>query len=76
MAFVNMLGVIAGSLGIISFGLDRFGGEGSHSGSTIKVAVALDGPQLSNSAGDLPDVYVSIDIPPLPNCGIMQLTPL
>ncbi|OAL62093.1 hypothetical protein A7C99_6668 [Trichophyton rubrum] len=51
MAFVRILGIIAGSLGIISFGLDRFGGEGSHSGSTIKVAVALDGPQLSNSAG-------------------------
>ncbi|EGD95284.1 hypothetical protein TESG_02773 [Trichophyton tonsurans CBS 112818] len=58
MAFVNMLGIIAGSLGIISFGLDKFSGESSHSGSTIKVAVALDGPQLSNSAGDLPDVRV------------------
>ncbi|OAL72147.1 hypothetical protein A7D00_3145 [Trichophyton violaceum] len=51
MAFVRMLGIIAGNLGTIPFGLDRFGGEGSHSGSTIKVAVALDGPQLSNSAG-------------------------
>lgn len=68
MAFVNMLGIIAGSLGIISFGLDKFSGESSHSGSTIKVAVALDGPQLSNSAGDLPDVYVLIDISSLSNC--------
>ncbi|KAK2858417.1 hypothetical protein FQN49_004753 [Arthroderma sp. PD_2] len=56
MALVNMLGIISSILGIISFGLDKFAPGSHHSGSTIKVVVALDGPQLSNSGGDLPDV--------------------
>ncbi|KAF3484343.1 uncharacterized protein GIQ15_03667 [Arthroderma uncinatum] len=58
MALVNMLGIISGALGIISFGLDQFAPGSDHSGSIIKVAVALDGPQVSNSGGDLPNVRV------------------
>ncbi|EGD93027.1 hypothetical protein TESG_00584 [Trichophyton tonsurans CBS 112818] len=54
---VNAIGVISGLLTIFSFGEDHFGKE-VHSGSTIKVAVALDGPQISNAGGDLPDVRI------------------
>lgn len=63
---VNAIGVISGLLTIFSFGEDHFGKE-VHSGSTIKVAVALDGPQVSNAGGDLPDVYVTF-----PTCWLLN----
>ncbi|KAK2836074.1 hypothetical protein FQN49_006709 [Arthroderma sp. PD_2] len=58
---VNAIGVLSGLLTIFSFGEDHFGQE-VHSGSTIKVAVALDGPQVSNAGGGLPDVRIWNDI--------------
>jgi hypothetical protein len=56
MSFVDAIGVISGLLTIVSFGMDNFSNEET-SGSTIKVAVALDGPNgPTNAAGDIPDV--------------------
>ena len=51
------IGVIAGVLGIIQFGLTNFKDEPGP-GSTVKVAVALDGANggTDNGGGDLPDV--------------------
>ncbi|KAJ5163582.1 uncharacterized protein N7500_005412 [Penicillium coprophilum] len=58
MSVVDAIGVISGILTIVSFGMDNFG-EGETSGSTIKVAVALDGPNgPTNAGGDIPDVRV------------------
>ncbi|RMJ21313.1 hypothetical protein PHISP_07818 [Aspergillus sp. HF37] len=57
-ALVNALGILAGSLGIISFGINNFG-KAPSTGSTIKVAVALDGSGgTTNAGGGLPDVRV------------------
>lgn len=56
MSIVDAIGVISGILTIVSFGKDNFG-DGDTSGSTIKVAVALDGPNgPTDAGGDLPDV--------------------
>lgn len=58
MSFVDAIGIISGILTIVSFGQDNFASDSS-SGSTIKVAVALDGPNgPTDAGGDLPDVYV------------------
>ncbi|THC88859.1 hypothetical protein EYZ11_011690 [Aspergillus tanneri] len=58
MSVVRALGIIGNILKIVSFGASNFGGGSeSHSGSTIKVAVALDGPSgTSNAGGDLLDM--------------------
>ncbi|KAJ5794804.1 hypothetical protein N7457_001403 [Penicillium paradoxum] len=58
MSIVDAIGVISGILTIVSFGKDNFG-NGETSGSTIKVAVALDGPSgPTDAGGDLPDIRV------------------
>ncbi|KAL5336717.1 hypothetical protein BJX70DRAFT_267110 [Aspergillus crustosus] len=57
--FVDAIGVISGILTITSFAMDNFG-DTTEPGSTIKVAVALDGANggTDNAGGDLPDVRV------------------
>ncbi|KAK1145528.1 hypothetical protein N8T08_004086 [Aspergillus melleus] len=62
MSFVDAIGVISGILTIVSFASDNFG-SGETSGSTFKVAVALDGPNgPTDAGGDLPDVRVWNDV--------------
>ncbi|KAK9773300.1 hypothetical protein SCAR479_10029 [Seiridium cardinale] len=59
-AAVEAIGVLSGILGIVQFGIDNFADD-STSGSTIKVAVALegaDGNPPTNTGGDLPDVRI------------------
>jgi hypothetical protein len=64
MSVVDAIGIISGILTIVSFGQDNFGSD-SNSGSTVMVAVALDGPNgPTNAGGDLPDVYVDSHIDP------------
>ncbi|KAL2870153.1 uncharacterized protein BJX67DRAFT_370502 [Aspergillus lucknowensis] len=59
MSVVEAIGVVSGILGIIQFAADNFG-DTTEPGSTVKVAVALDGEAggTSNAGGDLPDVRV------------------
>ncbi|KAL2822688.1 hypothetical protein BDW59DRAFT_101782 [Aspergillus cavernicola] len=59
MSFVNAIGVISGFMTIVSFSQDNFG-DTSDPGSTIKVAVALDGDNggTIDAGGDLPDIRV------------------
>lgn len=53
---VSAIGVISGLMTIVSFSMDNFG-DTSQPGSTIKVAVGLDGDGgTTNAGGDLPDV--------------------
>ncbi|KAL5051255.1 hypothetical protein BDW71DRAFT_170673 [Aspergillus fruticulosus] len=55
---VDAIGVISGLLTIVSFSMDNFG-QDQDPGSTIKVAVGLDGPGgTENAGGDLPDVRI------------------
>ena len=52
----QVIGIIAGLLKVVQFGMDNFSEE-PDPGSTIKVAVALDGKGgTDNAGGDLPDV--------------------
>jgi hypothetical protein len=53
----QVIGIISGLLKIVEFGMDNFTDE-PDPGSTIKVAVALDGTNggTDNAGGDLPDV--------------------
>lgn len=55
-AFVEVIGVVSGLLGIVQFGMDNFAGGGDSVNSVIKIAVGLDGGGLTNAGGDLPDV--------------------
>lgn len=58
MSVVDAIGIISGILTIVSFGQDNFASD-STSGSTVKIAVALDGPNgPTDAGGDLPDMYV------------------
>ncbi|KAL4803347.1 hypothetical protein BDV18DRAFT_162912 [Aspergillus unguis] len=58
MSAVDAIGVISGLLTIVSFAKDNFVDD-SDPGTTIKVAVGLDGPSgTENAGGDLPDVRV------------------
>lgn len=55
--FVEVLGIISTAMEIFNFGQDNFGSKDEDFiGSTIKIAVGLDGGGLSGAAGDLPDV--------------------
>ncbi|KAK1834384.1 hypothetical protein QBC39DRAFT_301213 [Podospora conica] len=55
--FVEVLGIFSAAMEIFNFGQDNFGSkEEDFIGSTIKIAVALDGGALSGAGGDLPDV--------------------
>lgn len=56
-AAVEAIGVLSGLLGIVQFGIDNFKTD-PQPGSTIKVAVALDGANggTDNAGGDLPDM--------------------
>ncbi|KAL5340167.1 hypothetical protein BJX70DRAFT_127312 [Aspergillus crustosus] len=58
-AAVQAIGVISGLLGIVNFGITNFK-DTTEPGSTIKVAVALDGANggTEDAGGDLPDVRV------------------
>ncbi|KAK0743548.1 hypothetical protein B0T18DRAFT_439401 [Schizothecium vesticola] len=56
LAFVEVIGVLSGVLGIVQFGMDNFAGEDDSVNSIIKIAVGLDGGGLTNAGGDLPDV--------------------
>lgn len=53
----QVIGIVAGLLKIVQFGIDNFSDEPGP-GSTIKIAVALDGTNggTNNAGGDLPDV--------------------
>ncbi|OJJ52389.1 hypothetical protein ASPSYDRAFT_164879 [Aspergillus sydowii CBS 593.65] len=59
MSFVEAIGVVAGTLGIVQFGLTNFA-DTTEPGSTIKVAVGLDGENggTEDAGGDLPDVRI------------------
>lgn len=54
---VEAIGVVAGVLGIVQFGMNNFA-DTTEPGSTIKVAVGLDGENggTEDAGGDLPDV--------------------
>jgi hypothetical protein len=56
LAFVEVIGIVSGLLGIVQFGMDNFGGDDGTVNSVIKIAVGLDGGGLTNAGGDLPDV--------------------
>lgn len=60
-AAVQAIGVVAGVLGIVQFGLTNFADD-TEPGSTIKVAVGLDGENggTEDAGGDLPDMYASL----------------
>jgi hypothetical protein len=54
-AIVNVLGVIAGVLGIYGFAQTNFGAR-DEKGATIRVQVALESPEtVTEAGGDLPD---------------------
>lgn len=57
MSVADVIGIVSGVLTIVSFGMDNFASDPGP-GSTIKVAVALDGDHggTDNAGGDLPDV--------------------
>lgn len=54
---IEAIGVVSGLLGIVQFGINNFKTD-PLPGSTIKVAVALDGASggTDNAGGDLPDM--------------------
>ncbi|KAF7540631.1 hypothetical protein G7054_g1251 [Neopestalotiopsis clavispora] len=59
-AAIEAIGVLSGILGIVQFGIDNFQSD-ENSGSVVKVAVALEGPDgapPTNTGGDLPDIRV------------------
>lgn len=60
-AAVQAIGVVAGVLGIVQFGLTNFA-DNTEPGSTIKIAVGLDGENggTEDAGGDLPDMYASL----------------
>lgn len=67
-SIIEGIGLIAGVLGIISFGKSNFAAD-PLPGSTTKIATALNGSNngTSNAGGGLPGVYVSLSPSPSPN---------
>lgn len=57
-AFVDAITVVSGLITVVGFSQNLFGTGAGLSGSTIKVAAALEGGPggASNTGGDLPDV--------------------